>query len=112
MHCVEIGKFLRACSIDSEHAAAASAGNISGREKLLYGLRRGKHVTCNSVCKTLPGRLELLTLRLTASRSNQLSYGSHVDTSSDLNARVCSNYTFESPRELERNLALNSRSLI
>ena len=27
---------------------------------------------------TLPGRLELPTLRLTASRSNQLSYGSHV----------------------------------
>ena len=26
----------------------------------------------------LPGRLELPTLRLTASRSNQLSYGSHV----------------------------------
>ena len=26
--------------------------------------------------KTLPGRLELPTLRLTASRSNQLSYGS------------------------------------
>ena len=26
---------------------------------------------------TLPGRLELPTLRLTASRSNQLSYGSH-----------------------------------
>ena len=29
--------------------------------------------------KALPGRLELPTLRLTASRSNQLSYGSHVD---------------------------------
>ena len=28
--------------------------------------------------KTLPGRLELPTLRLTASRSNQLSYGSMV----------------------------------
>ena len=28
--------------------------------------------------ETLPGRLELPTLRLTASRSNQLSYGSHV----------------------------------
>ena len=33
--------------------------------------RRGVHLT-----KTLPGRLELPTLRLTASRSNQLSYGS------------------------------------
>ena len=29
-----------------------------------------------SVVITLPGRLELPTLRLTASRSNQLSYGS------------------------------------
>ena len=31
---------------------------------------------CETVRKTLPGRLELPTLRLTASRSNQLSYGS------------------------------------
>ena len=29
--------------------------------------------------KALPGRLELLTLRLTASRSSQLSYGSSSD---------------------------------
>ena len=29
---------------------------------------------------TLPGRLELPTLRLTASRSNQLSYGSLEDS--------------------------------
>ena len=32
--------------------------------------------TCQTRPKTLPGRLELPTLRLTASRSNQLSYGS------------------------------------
>ena len=30
-----------------------------------------------SLAKALPGRLELPTLRLTASRSNQLSYGSN-----------------------------------
>jgi hypothetical protein len=33
-------------------------------------------VTVPAVFKTLPGRLELPTLRLTTSRSNQLSYGS------------------------------------
>ena len=33
--------------------------------------------TCQTQPKTLPGRLELPTLRLTASRSNQLSYGSN-----------------------------------
>ena len=46
--------------------------------------RRRVTITMRPCCiKTLPGRLELPTLRLTASRSNQLSYGSrcefHID---------------------------------
>ena len=42
----------------------------------------------NNNGKTLPGRLELPTLRLTASRSNQLSYGSHVGWLAVLSGRV------------------------
>ena len=40
--------------------------------------------------KTLPGRLELPTLRLTASRSNQLSYGSHGVIATKMEAMVSS----------------------
>ena len=44
----------------------------------VYALLFGGCVKPGSgVVNTLPGRLELPTLRLTASRSNQLSYGSH-----------------------------------
>ena len=53
------------------------AGGFQGRPRLaerqaILLIPRGRQIT-------LPGRLELPTLRLTASRSNQLSYGSHVD---------------------------------
>ena len=46
--------------------------------------------------QTLPGRLELPTLRLTASRSNQLSYGSYgmessLSASSSMSSGKCSN---------------------
>ena len=39
---------------------------------------------CLHICNTLPGKLELPTLRLTASRSNQLSYGSLVGMSRNI----------------------------
>ena len=39
-------------------------------------LARSSHGGSDGIA--LPGRLELPTLRLTASRSNQLSYGSHA----------------------------------
>ena len=50
--------------------------------------------TCQTQPKTLPGRLELPTLRLTASRSNQLSYGS---THTHTHTHTC-DQTHTSPR--------------
>ena len=54
-------------------AAAKPATNPLIGTGDLPGLAR---TTAHTQLKTLPGRLELPTLRLTASRSNQLSYGS------------------------------------
>ena len=45
-------------------------------EQVAQGLWRVRRVHRRSRTISLPGRLELPTLRLTASRSNQLSYGS------------------------------------
>ena len=45
-------------------------------EQVAQGLWLVRRVHRRSKTISLPGRLELLTLRLTASRSNQLSYGS------------------------------------
>ena len=50
------------------------SGRQSGRGRRRWRARHS--IKCISYDETLPGRLELPTLRLTASRSNQLSYGS------------------------------------
>ena len=52
--------------------------------------------TCQTQPKTLPRRLELPTLMLTASRSNQLSYGSHC-TSSPPRTCISTGYFTRSP---------------
>ena len=66
-------------SISACHAE--DPGSIPGRGiwvgfRGLLGAKRHQHRQQEHETNTLPGRLELPTLRLTASRSNQLSYGS------------------------------------
>ena len=59
-------KIARHKAIDRKQRTKQRTGDFPGLAR----------TTAHKQLKTLPGRLELPTLRLTASRSNQLSYGS------------------------------------
>ena len=75
-----------------QHAAAAEAAAACGSSSMRQQQQHATAPACDrsdygggggsstshatTIFKTLPGRLESPTLRLTASRSNQLSYGS------------------------------------
>ena len=65
--------------------------------------------TCQTQPKTLPGRLELPTLRLTASRSNQLSYGSkHTHTCNQTHTNPTTNHLTPYPTQQRKNNNNNS----
>ena len=62
--------------------------------------------TCQTQPKTLPGRLELPTLRLTASRSNQPSYGSthaHTHTRDQTHTSPTTNHLTPYPTQQPKN---------
>ena len=63
---------------NAKHGEAKAWGGETTQKRQWLQAKKCHHIAAKSG-KALPGRLELPTLRLTASRSNQLSYGSHVD---------------------------------
>ena len=63
---------------NAKHGEAKAWGGETTQKRQWLQAKKCHHIAAKSG-KALPGRLELPTLRLTASRSNQLSYGSHVE---------------------------------